>query len=63
MAGSYCDSDRSVPSCENNLDCSNGVCTEVTLGSKLVRMCKEECNGTSDSCPENKICVGKNKLC
>ena len=62
-AGSYCDSNRCILSCENSLDCSNSVCTNFTLGSESVKLCKDECsNNTSESCPGNEICVGKNQI-
>ena len=56
--GSYCDSNRCVSSCENSLECTSGVCTEVSFG----RMCKEDCSEFSDSCQEGQICIGKDKL-
>ena len=57
--GLYCDSNKCISSCENSLDCSNGVCRSVTFGSSRMRLCKEECNDMSNPCQGGEMCVGK----
>ena len=55
----YCVSNTCVSTCENSLDCPNGVCRDIMVESELLRLCKDECSDTSDSCDKGDVCVGK----
>ena len=60
-AGSYCDENTCRLSCLNtqSLECPNHVCRPVVVGDLSIKLCKDECSNTSDSCQEGHICVGR----
>ena len=57
----FCDETSStcVPSCQNSLQCHNGVCAKIihTTG-ELIKLCKDQCNETFNLCPPGYTCIG-----